>query len=85
MKILYFASLREKIGHAEEDASLPANVATVADLIAWLQTRGPNYARAFADLRGVRVAVNQDHVKFDHPVVDGGEIAFFPPVTGGSR
>jgi molybdopterin synthase sulfur carrier subunit len=85
MKILYFASIREKIGHGEDDAALPPGVATVADLVAWLQTRGPNYAGALADLRGVRVAVNQEHVKFDHPVRNDDEIALFPPVTGGSR
>ena len=85
MKILYFASIREKIGHGEDEAPMPPSVASVADLVAWLQTRGDNYARAFGDLRGIRVAVNQEHVKFDHPVVDGDEIAFFPPVTGGSR
>ena len=84
MKILYFASLREKIGHAEEDIAVPATVTTVAALIVWLQTRGDHYVRAFADLRGVRVAVNQDHVKFDHPVADDDEVAFFPPVTGGA-
>ncbi|MCD6075706.1 MAG: moaD [Rhodospirillales bacterium] len=83
MKILYFASIREKIGHGEDDASLPSGVASVADLVAWLQTRGPNYARALGDLRGVRVAVNQEHVKFDHPVANDDEIALFPPVTGG--
>ena len=83
MKILYFASIREKIGHGEDDASLPPGVANVADLVAWLQTRGDNYARALGDLRGVRVAVNQEHVKFDHPVGNDDEVALFPPVTGG--
>jgi molybdopterin synthase sulfur carrier subunit len=85
MKILYFASIREKIGHGEDDLPRPADVATVTDLIAWLQKSGDNYVRAFGDLRGVRVAVNQEHVKFDHPVADGDEVAFFPPVTGGSQ
>lgn len=28
-------------------------------------------------------AVNQTLVSFDHPVTDGDEVAFFPPVTGG--
>lgn len=85
MKILYFASIREKIGHGEDDLALPTGVVTVGDLVAWLQTRGDNYARALGDLRAVRVAVNQDHVKFDHAIADGDEVALFPPVTGGLR
>ena len=28
-------------------------------------------------------AVNQTLVSFDHPLTDGDEVAFFPPVTGG--
>lgn len=31
----------------------------------------------------VLMAVNLEYVSADHPVVDGDEIAFFPPVTGG--
>jgi molybdopterin synthase sulfur carrier subunit len=85
MKILYFASIREKVGHGEDDLPLPGGVATAGDLIAWLQTQGDNYARAFGDLRAVRVAVNQDHVKLDHALTEDDEVAFFPPVTGGSR
>jgi molybdopterin synthase sulfur carrier subunit len=83
MKILYFALIREKIGLAEEDAAPPASVATAGDLIAWLKTRGDNYVRALADPRAVRVAVNQEHVRLDHPVKNGDEVALFPPVTGG--
>jgi molybdopterin synthase sulfur carrier subunit len=32
----------------------------------------------------VRVAVNQEYVNLDHRISNGDEIAFFPPVTGGS-
>jgi molybdopterin synthase sulfur carrier subunit len=85
MKILYFASIREKVGYAEEDAAVPSAVASVGELVAWLRARGDNYERALGDTRAVRVAVNQDHVKFDHPVRASDEVAFFPPVTGGSR
>jgi hypothetical protein len=45
-KILYFAWLREKIGAAEDNLALPPDIATVANLIDWLQTRGPGYADA---------------------------------------
>lgn len=83
MKILYFALIREKVGHAEEDVAPPAGISTVGDLVGWLAKRGDNYARTFGDLRGVRVAVNQEHVRLDHPLAAGDEVAFFPPVTGG--
>jgi molybdopterin synthase sulfur carrier subunit len=29
------------------------------------------------------VAVNMEYANFEHPVKDGDEVAFFPPVTGG--
>ena len=34
MKVRYFAWVRERVGHAEEEIDLPADVASVADLIA---------------------------------------------------
>jgi molybdopterin synthase sulfur carrier subunit len=81
--LLYFAWVRQKIGRGEEMLALPANVKTVADLIAYLKTQDENYAEAFSDLRRIRVAINQDHSGFDAPLRDGDEVAFFPPVTGG--
>jgi len=83
MKILYFAWLREKTGINEEDVALPAEVTTVAGLLDWLATRGPQFAEALKDRTVVRVAVNQDYAQPDHPISDGDEIALFPPVTGG--
>ncbi|MEK9671134.1 MAG: molybdopterin converting factor subunit 1 [Rhodospirillaceae bacterium] len=83
MKLLYFAWLREKTGVSEETADPPADVATVAGLLDWIEARGGGHAEAFADRRAVRVAVNQEYVSLDHPVAAGDEIAFFPPVTGG--
>ncbi|MDK9719618.1 MAG: molybdopterin converting factor subunit 1 [Rhodospirillales bacterium] len=83
MKILYFASLRAKTGIGSEDVTPPASVGTVADLIDWLKGQGPGHADAFADLRLLRAAVNQEHAGFDAAIKEGDEIAFFPPVTGG--
>ncbi len=84
MKVLYFAWVREKTGRAVEDMDLPAGVATVADLIEWQRGRGGGYADAFGDDKAIRVAVNQTHVGKSHPVAEGDEVAFFPPVTGGA-
>ena len=83
MKLLYFAWVREKTGVAEEDVTLPTEVGDVRALVDWLKGRGATYQAALADLSVVRVAVNQEHVDLDHPVADGDEVAFFPPVTGG--
>ena len=44
----YFAWVREKVGLAEEEVSLPADVATVGELMKWLQARGETYQAAFA-------------------------------------
>ena len=83
MRLLYFAWLRARIGQAEEELALPAEVRDVAGLLEWLQGRGGGYAEALRDLSVIRVAVNQDYVGRDHPIRDGDEVAIFPPVTGG--
>lgn len=84
MKILYFATLKDRIGAGEEDIALPEGVATVGDLVAWLTARGPGYAQAFANMAVVRAAVNQQYATPTHPVAERDEVAFFPPVTGGA-
>ena len=83
MKILYFAWIKSKTGIGAEEVTPPASVRDVASLVAWLKTRGPNFAEALKDPRVVRVAVNQEYAKDNHPVAAGDEIALFPPVTGG--
>jgi molybdopterin synthase sulfur carrier subunit len=83
VKLLYFAWLRARIGHAEEDLALPPDIRDVKGLLLWLQGRGGRYAEALCDLSVVRVAVNQEYVGSHHPIRDGDEVALFPPVTGG--
>jgi molybdopterin synthase sulfur carrier subunit len=83
VKLLYFAWVREKTGKAEEIVDLPASVQTVANLIAWLKQRGPEYAEAFARPGVVRAAVDKTHVQATASIAGAREIAFFPPVTGG--
>ena len=83
IRLVYFAWVREKIGRAEETVTLPADVATIADLVAWLISRGPEYQSAFARANVVRAAIDQTHVKATVPIAGARESAFFPPVTGG--
>ena len=83
MKLLYFAWVRQRTGVSEEDVELPDTVATVHDLIDWLRSRDEGYESAFADLKVIRAAIDQEHADLNTPVTGAREIAFFPPVTGG--
>ena len=83
MRLLYFAWVKEKVGHASEEVAIPENVATVAELITWLKSRGPEFANAFEREQVIRAAIDQSHVRHDARIEGAREIAFFPPVTGG--
>jgi molybdopterin synthase sulfur carrier subunit len=83
MKLRYFAWVRERIGRPEEDLEVPAGVATVGELIQWLSSRGEEYAYAFENPKVIRAAIDRTHVRAQTPIAGAGEIAFFPPMTGG--
>lgn len=80
--VLYFASLREALGHARETLSVPAGVTTVGGLRTHLAARGDAWSR-LSPGTNVRAAVNQAMVKDEACFGAGDEVAFFPPVTGG--
>jgi len=82
IKLLYFASLRESLGQADELIDLPADVGTVGALRAHLSVRGEVWTR-LAPGHNVRAAVNQSMASDDAAIKAGDEVAFFPPVTGG--
>jgi molybdopterin synthase sulfur carrier subunit len=83
MKAVYFAWVRERVGKAEEDLEPPPTVTTVAELIAWLSSRGERYAHAFEKPSTVRAALDRVHARHEAPLNGAKEVAFFPPMTGG--
>ena len=83
VKLRYFAWVRERIGQSEESVELPGEIVTIADLVTWLRSRGPEFAHAFEKPEIVRAAIDQSHVKPSATIGQAREIAFFPPVTGG--
>jgi molybdopterin synthase sulfur carrier subunit len=83
VKLLYFAWVRERVGKPQEDVELPAGIATVGDLMAWLAKRGDEYAHAFENPKIIRAAIDRAHVRPDTTIAGAREIAFFPPMTGG--
>lgn len=81
IRIRYFASVREAIGRADE--MLDTDAATLGALRDELIARGEPYAAALARGKAVRLALDQLMVKETTALHAGGEVAFFPPVTGG--
>ena len=81
VSVRYFASIREALGPGE---SLDlAGGATVGDARDLLIARSPAHAQALARGRALRSALDQTLCDEAAPLVEGAEVAFFPPVTGG--
>ncbi|MBF9030689.1 molybdopterin converting factor subunit 1 [Rhodobacterales bacterium HKCCE3408] len=81
LDLRYFAWVRERLGTASE--RIETEAATVADLIEELRAIDEAHAFVFADLGGIRAAVDQELVGFDASLDGAREVAFFPPMTGG--
>ena len=75
-----FARLRELAGAGELAVEVPVG-ATVADVWRVLVATHP---AAAAYERSMSCAVNLDYAKMTTFVADGDEVAFLPPVSGGS-
>ena len=78
IKIVYFASLRERIGRSSEILELSGPLEEFNVREAWQKATGQT---SFPD--DILVALNQEYTHADAIVNDGDELAFFPPVTGG--
>jgi len=83
IRLLFFASLRERLGTSSEELEVPPSVTTVGSLREHLRARGGAWADVFAPTRAVRAAVNQAMAQPGAAIKAGDEVAFFPPVTGG--
>jgi molybdopterin synthase sulfur carrier subunit len=74
--VLYFAALRDAAGCAGETLAMPADLRA---LYAALRAR---HGFGFAP-EALRVAVDGEFRDWDHPLAEGAEVAFIPPVSGG--
>ena len=83
LELRFFASLREGLGLSTESIITPAEVKTIADLRNYLAQRGNPWAEVLASSKVIRCALNQEMVSDSTSLVEGAEVAFFPPVTGG--
>ena len=81
LRLRYFASIREALGASETiDIAAGASVGAVRDA---LIARGGAHASVLARGRALRSALDQVLCDESAVVLDGSELAFFPPVTGG--
>lgn len=80
VKVLFFGRLRDLVGSAEEQVELPAG-ASVADLSAHFRQLVPRWSEFQTSLA---VAVNQEYAEAEARLKAGDEVAFLPPVSGGS-
>src|SRR5438445_3197638 len=76
-----FARLRELAGTDSENVEVRAG-ATVADVYNALRKSHPGLD---VSSESVRAAVNQEFADWDAIVSDGDEVAFIPPVSGGTH
>jgi molybdopterin converting factor subunit 1 len=79
IKVIFFASYRERAGTKEISLDLPEG-ASVLDLKSILQDTFPGLINA---LNSSLVAVNRQYSFNDDLIPDGAEVAVFPPVSGG--
>ena len=76
-RLLYFASLCDAAGRAEETVTSDAH-----DLRGLYSELSARHGFTFTPDR-LRVAVNGAFTHWDHRLADNDEVAFLPPVSGG--
>ena len=80
VRVLFFGPLVERLGCREERLEMPA-AAQAGDVYRHYFRREPAIGAWGRDLL---VAVNEEFSNSDHPLREGDEIAFLPPMSGGS-
>ncbi|MFN2327953.1 MAG: MoaD/ThiS family protein [Chromatocurvus sp.] len=83
MRVLFFASVRERLGCTEIDFTDGSAEMTTKTLRDALILRGGETWREVLSQPNLICAVNQAVVYAEVPLGCNDEVAFFPPVTGG--
>jgi molybdopterin converting factor subunit 1 len=79
VKLLFFASLRDRAGTKSMELDLPEDL-TVLGLKAKLSTEYPNLKESMSS---VLTTINREYAFDDAIIPLNAELAMFPPVSGG--
>jgi molybdopterin converting factor subunit 1 len=80
-KILFFATLRDKTGVRETTIEFPQGT-NISAIKAMILEMYPNLSQ---NMESIIVAMNHEFAFDENVVLNGAEIAFFPPVSGGGN
>ncbi len=81
INVQFFASIREAVG-TDRQAVNASGIQNIGDLVDRLCQDNPQWEEILKNER-VLVALNQEMTNLGARVIDGDEVALFPPVTGG--
>ncbi|MGA2267991.1 MAG: molybdenum cofactor biosynthesis protein MoaE [Bryobacteraceae bacterium] len=79
-RVLFFGMLKDVVGRPSEEADFPAGT----DLRAVFETYAARYPRLREMAPSIVVARNREFAELSAKIEDGDEVAFLPPVSGGS-
>ena len=79
--VLFFATLRDRIGARQLEIALDEGAQSIGGLRSELTRR---YPAASQNLQVALAAINEEFAFDGDALQDGDEVAFFPPVSGGS-
>ncbi|MDY7578385.1 molybdopterin converting factor subunit 1 [Herbaspirillum sp. RTI4] len=82
IELRFFAAVREALQVTQESVELPADIYTVGAVRDWLRARGGIWSEVLGQ-PSVRMAYDHVMTEPETAIAEGGEVAFFPPVTGG--
>jgi len=79
VKLLFFATLRERAGTKTMELDVPADL-TIQGLKDKISDEYPNLKESMSS---VLITINREYAFDDAVIPQGAELAMFPPVSGG--
>jgi sulfur-carrier protein len=84
LKLLFFASLRERFEFSQKEITLLKEVRTAEEfLLDMSKQNGGEWVNLFENKNMYKLAINQELSSWKDLIHEGDELAIFPPITGG--